>query len=160
MGEEKVYTQQLNILTYVLEDDEDIIYLLDHLFKLNGFVDYLFFKDSAEFVKSLDDRVHICVIDYRLPGPLNGIDVMKVVLSRNPWCKVIMISGQDDPKVIADFVNNDGFRYVYKGLTDYTDHLVDFMQQAITIVKRQLDMHEEFKSIYDELKTKKKKVET
>jgi FixJ family two-component response regulator len=100
MSDEKVYQQQLNILTYVLEDDEDIIYLLDHLFKLNGFVDYKFFKESAEFVKCLNERVHICVIDYYLPGPLNGIDVMKVVLQQNPWCKIIMISGQDDPKVI------------------------------------------------------------
>lgn len=160
MSEDKVYLQQLNILTYVLEDDEDIINLLDHLFKLNGFVDYQFFKDSAEFVRSLNDRVHICIIDYFLPGPLNGIDVMKVVLSRNPWCKVIMISGQDDPKVVSDFVNNDGFRYVYKGLTDYTTQLIDFMQQAIALIKKQIDMHEEFKTVYEELKTKKRKIDS
>lgn len=160
MIEEKIYQQQLNILTYVLEDDEDIIHLLDQLFKLNGFVDYMFFKNSAEFVKSLNDRVHICIIDYYLPGPLNGIDVMKVVLSRNPWCKIIMISGQDDPKVISDFVNNDGFRYVYKGMGDYTNQLIDFMQQAIGLIKKQIDIHEEFKSVYEELKTKKKRFET
>jgi FixJ family two-component response regulator len=160
MNEEKVYQQQLNILTHVLEDDEDIIILLDELFKVNGFVDYLFFKESAHFVKALNERVHICVIDYYLPGPLNGIDVMKIVLTQNPWCKVIMISGQDNPSVIAEFVNNDGFRYVYKQSPDYQTHLVTYMQQAIATIKKQIDMHEEFKSLYDELKTKRKKVET
>jgi DNA-binding NtrC family response regulator len=158
--EDKVYQQQLNILTYVLEDDEDIIAILDNLFKLNGFVDYLFFKDSSHFVKNLNERVHICVIDYYLPGPLNGIDVMKIVLSQNPFCKVIMISGQDNPSVIADFVNNNGFRYVCKKSDDYTAHLVTYMQQAIANVKHQIDMHEEFKTLYAELKTKRKKIES
>jgi DNA-binding NtrC family response regulator len=157
--EEKVYQQQLNILTYVLEDDEDIIVLLDELFKINGFVDYLFFKESSHFVKNLNERVHICVIDYYLPGPLNGIDVMKVVLSQNPWCNVIMISGQDNPKVIQDFVNNDGFRYVSKK-QDYETNLVNYIQQAIAIIKKQIEMHEEFKSVYEDLKTKRKKVDT
>jgi DNA-binding NtrC family response regulator len=158
--EEKIYSQPLNILTYVLEDDEDIIYLLDRLFKANNFVDYSFFKSTDEFMKELNERVHICVIDYFLAGPLNGIDVMKLVLTQNPWCKVIMISGQDNPKVIADFVNNDGFRYVNKNLTDYMQQLMDFMQYAIALIKKQIDMHEEFKSIYTELKTKVKKVES
>lgn len=158
--EDKVYTQQLNILTYVLEDDEDIVELLDRLFKLNGFIDYLFFTDSKKFVANLNERVHICVIDYYLQGPLNGIDVMKVVLSQNPWCKVIMISGQDNPEVITDFVNHDGFRYVSKKSKDYTKHLVDYMQLAIALIKRQIDMHEEFKSVYEELKTKRRKVES
>jgi DNA-binding NtrC family response regulator len=158
--DEKVYQQQLNILTYVLEDDEDIIYLLDHLFKANNFVDYVFYKETNQFITNLNERVHICVIDYYLQGALNGIDVMKIVLARNPWCKVIMISGQDNPKVIADFVNNDGFRYVNKQSPDYMKHLVDYMQHAIALIKKQIDMHEEFKSVYEDLKTKKKKVES
>jgi FixJ family two-component response regulator len=157
--EEKVYPQQLNILTHVLEDDEDIIQLLDELFKMNGFVDYLFFKESAHFVKALNERVHICVIDYYLPGTLNGLDVMKVVLGQNPWCKVIMISGQDNPKVIEEFVNNDGFRYVSKSSRDYENKLVTYIQQAIALIKKQIDMHEEFKSVYQDLKTKRKKVD-
>lgn len=155
--EGKLYQQQLNILTYVLEDDEDIILLLDHLFKLNGFVDYVFFKDSNKFVSSLNERVHICVIDYYLKGPLNGIDVMKVVLSRNPWCKVIMISGQNNHKVVAEFVNNNGFRYVWKGGGDYNNELVGYMQQAIEIVKSQMDAHAELTTSLDELKSKRKK---
>lgn len=160
MSEDKVYSQQLNILTYVLEDDGDIIYLLDRLFKANNFVDYSFFKDTTEFMQSLNERVRICVIDYYLQGPLNGIDVMKLVLTQNPWCKVIMISGQDSHKVVADFVNNDGFRYVNKNSPDYMKELMDYMQYAISLIKKQIDMHEELKSIYTELKTKKSKVET
>lgn len=159
-SEEKIYSQQLNILTYVLEDDEDIIYLLDHLFKANNFVDYVFFKDTSKFMGDLNERVHICVIDYYLQGPLNGIDVMKLVLTQNPWCKVIMISGQDSHKVVADFVNNDGFRYVNKNSEDYMKELMDYIQHAIALIKKQIDMHQEFKSVYEDLKTKKRKVES
>jgi len=158
--EDKKYSQQLNILTYVLEDDEDIIYLLDRLFKANNFVDYSFFKNTDEFLQNLNERVHICVIDYYLPGPLNGLDVMKLVLTQNPWCEVIMISGQDNLKVVIDFINNGGFRYVNKNDSDYMRHLVDFIQQSTTRKKKQLDMQLEFKSVYEDLKTKKKKVET
>lgn len=160
MEEQKKYTQQLNILTYVLEDDEDIIYLLDRLFKANDFVDYSFFKHTDEFMQNLNERVHICVIDYYLQGPLNGLDVMKIVLTQNPWCEVIMISGQDNLKVVIDFVNNGGFRYVNKNDSDYMRHLVDYIQQSTTRKKKQLDMHQEFKSVYEDLKTKKKKIET
>jgi hypothetical protein len=61
---------------------------------------------------------------------------------------------------LSEFVNNDGFRYVYKNFEDYTKQLIDFMQQVIAIVKKQIDMHDEFKSLAEELKIKKKKVET
>lgn len=147
----------MNILTYVLEDDEDIILLLNQLFKMNGFVDYVFYQNAKDFVRDLNERVHICVIDYHLSGPMNGIEVMKVVLSQYPWCKVIMISGQDNPKVIADFVNNDGFRYVSKNAEDYSKLLVEYMQQAIAIVKNQIDVHAELTTTLDELKSKRKK---
>ncbi len=147
----------MNILTYVLEDDEDIILLLDQLFKMNGFVDYVFFQNPKEFVRDLNERVHICVIDYYLGGPMTGIDIMKVVLSQNPWCKVIMVSGQDNPKVVQDFGNNDGFRYVSKNDTDYMKQLVEYMQQAIEIVKQQISVHAELQLSLDELKSKRKK---
>lgn len=157
MNNEVKTSAQMNILTYVLEDDEDIILLLDQLFKMNGFVDYVFFNNSKDFVRDLNERVHICVIDYYLGGPMTGIEVMKVVLSQYPWCKVIMISGQDNPEVISDFVNNDGFRYVSKRAVDYTNKLVEYMQQAIAIVKNQIDVHAELTTTLDELKSKRKK---
>lgn len=160
MSTEKVYQQQLNTLIYVLEDDKDIIVLLDHLFKLNGFVDYVFFYDTDKFVSSLNEHVHISLIDYKLDGPMDGIEVMNVVRSRNPWCKVIMISGQQDPKIITEFFHKGGFRYAYKGSPEYNKDLVNYMQEAIGLIKNQIDVQEEFKSVYDDLKKQREKSET
>lgn len=151
----KIYPQQVNILTYVLEDDADIIELLDQLFKMNGFVDYVFFNESEKFVLNLNERVHICVIDYSLGGKMNGIDILKIVLSQNPWCKVIMVTGNMNPKIVIDFVNNGGFRFIPKNEPDFNNSLVTYMQEAIAIVKMQLDTHQELKKFYEELKERK-----
>lgn len=157
MQQQKTYSQQVNILTYVLEDDADIIELLDQLFKMNGFVDYVFFKESEKFVLDLNERVHICVIDYSLGGKMNGIDILKIVLSQNPWCKVIMVTGIVNPRVVIDFVNNGGFRFIPKNDPEFNNSLVTYMQEAIAIVKMQLDTHQELKNFYEELKLRKEK---
>lgn len=140
---------KLNVLTHVLEDDIDVIAMLEKLFKLNGLNDSRFFVDAEEFISEMHENVHIAVIDYYLRGPLNGLEVMKIILSQNPLCKVIMISGQHDMNVVIDFCNSGGFRYVDKNDTKYSDYLVSYMQEAIELVKRQIDLYNEVRQLND-----------
>jgi DNA-binding response OmpR family regulator len=47
---------------------------------------------------SSKNDVHLLVSDYRLPG-MSGIELMKKVRKNHPKAKVILITGQTDPKV-------------------------------------------------------------
>lgn len=154
-GTGKIITEKLNVLTYVLDDDEDIRSLLSDVFRLNGFTDVVFFDSSQDLISSLKEQVHICVIDYYLPGSMTGVDVMKVVLSKNPYCKVIMISGQDSMKVVKQFTNNGGFRYVDKKEDDYTGELVSYVQEALAYVRHTIEIHQDLKELSENIKRKR-----
>lgn len=136
----KTYDTQLNVLIHVLEDDETIIDRLKELFRMNGFIDVFFFTESDVFLENFTQKVHVCVIDYYLDGPFNGVDITKIVLSQNPMCKVIMITGAEDRKIFQSFHNEGGFRSVCKHDQDANQQIVTHMQAAISVVRSQVEL--------------------
>jgi DNA-binding NtrC family response regulator len=119
------------ILTYILEDDKVTSELIAEILKNNDIVDYRIFNSSSDLIANMSTDVHICVLDYFLGETLTGLDVMKIVLAKNPECFVIIISGQDNADVVADFLNNGAKKYVNKNTPKYLNLMVDFVLLAI-----------------------------
>jgi response regulator of citrate/malate metabolism len=69
---------------------------------------------------------------------LTGLDVMKIVLAKNTECFVIIISGQQDPDVVADFLNGGAWKYVNKNNPKFLNIMVDFILLAIKEYEKQL----------------------
>lgn len=153
---ERTYAKQVNILTtHVLDDDKDMNEILEELFNLNGLTNYKFFVESDSFLAAFDDKVHIAVIDYSLHGALNGIDITRIVKSRNKRCKVIMVSGQEQKKVFIECINLHIDGYVDKNEKDYVSKVVTQVQLAIEDLKEQFELEEQLLEMREEIKARK-----
>ena len=145
---------QVNILAHALEDDELFVELIKEQFEMNNIRDYRFFTQAEEFILAFNERVHLCILDY-LPGAsdMSGLDVMKVVISTNPNCKAIMVSGYKDYEIVVDALNNGCFRWVDKNKSNYKTLLVEAIQQAIVFIKSKIEERE----MYEQLKADSRK---
>lgn len=107
---------RLPIVTYVLDDDLDELEILKfHLEEVCG-VHLEFFTDITDFINGIQHGMHIGIIDHRLNASVDGIEVGRMVLQKNPTMFLILYSGSNDKKVWQR-ATNSGF----SGLIDKND---------------------------------------
>lgn len=135
----------LKILTYILEDDELFLEIIETLIRDAGIEDYKLFKSPVKFFEEFTESVHVCVVDFRLPGPVNGLEVAERVLSLNERCKIIVISGLESFNVVIDFLNVGAFKYIRKSDTQFNEKLLKYVQQALLSVKREITFYNSLK---------------
>ncbi len=134
------------IISCVLEDDEDMIQLIDDLFKESGIKDYFLYSSSNDLLKRLEecvDCIHLLVIDYYLKEQYTGIDIMKIVREKYPYCYVIVVSGQVNTNVVVDFLNSRADKYIIKdNQGGYLKQLVQYVLEGIDIARRQYSLYQ------------------
>jgi DNA-binding NarL/FixJ family response regulator len=79
---------------------------------------------------ALSERLHpdVVVMDYRMPGMLNGIATTREITSRLPRTRVVLLSVYDDPALVRQARDAGAVAYVVKGTP--TVHLVDALTRA------------------------------
>ena len=132
----------VNIVAFALEDNPLMLEAIGAILEADGICHQLFTSPDA-LIAALHPDVHICIIDYYLNDKSTGLEVMKQILAYNPGCFVIIISGQQDYRIVAELMNNDANRYVVKGTADFTDKLHQFVQQGIAIIRRRFTTYQE-----------------
>jgi DNA-binding NtrC family response regulator len=135
--------------TYILEDDDSIIELLEHLFKLNGFTNYIIFKEADMLIRAMTDKVPILVIDHYLRGPMTGIEVIEIIMSLYPACVVIMITGSTDFEVYKNFSNlkrSPLSKIIYKHDKDANQQIISALQTAMLSLKDTMKFFMELKT--------------
>ncbi len=143
---------QVNILAHALEDDQDFVELITELFDMNGMKEYKFFTHPEEFILAFHEKIHLCIVDYYLPGTMTGLDVMKVVLSMNKNCKAIMLSAVQDYRVVIKSLNEGCFKWVDKNDEDHRAELVNAIQQSIGYIKDKIEERELLESLKAEIR--------
>lgn len=134
---------KIKILAHILEDDDAIIMILRDQLMMNAVEHKIYLRDG-EFIEAFHDKVHIAVIDFNpsTATALNGTQITRIVIDKNPDCRVIMITGMDDSlnkcHNIKDFFHSGGFRWLDKDEDDFTNKFTDYVQQAIHFVKREI----------------------
>lgn len=131
----------MNILIFVLDDHMATIEIIDEIFKKDCIEGYHLFDDADKFMEALNDDVHIAVIDYWLNGRPDGLKICRMLFERNPQCFVIILSAQDQIKVVRDFMNSGADRYVMKQEAGWPNELVEYVRQGTRIVQRDLDYY-------------------
>jgi DNA-binding NtrC family response regulator len=122
----------INIAIFVIDDEPDMANAIGEILKFNGIHNYHLFTDPDELLTALHDDVHICIVDYYLKNDLNGMDVIKKVVERNPHCYFVMISGQESKEVVIEFTNTTwGGRYIEKAKGDLTKILAKVVTEII-----------------------------
>lgn len=77
------------------------------------------FYSAQDCIEQLEDDTDIMILDYYLKNEnddeeLNGENVLNEVKKFCKDCKVIMISGQNDPGLVANLMKNGIYDYVDK----------------------------------------------
>lgn len=150
------------VLTRVLEDDADLIEVLAPMLESVPFVTAKFYHSSDEFLEDLNENVHLCLVDYKLPGKYNGIEVVSMVKSTNPWCKFIMISGIEDCDIVTEFFHRAGKdvtsnKYVNKNKSNYLQKIVQFTSEIIDEIKIELEKYNDLRQMHEEIKLRQQK---
>lgn len=124
--------ETLNIVTMVLDDDMMILELIEASLKENGIDNYKLFYSDADFIGELSENMHILVIDHHLNSAVDGLDVMKVAIRKNPSVFAIAMSGNYDSRIVVEYLNAGCNRFVLKNEDNYLDQLVKFVREGIS----------------------------
>ena len=103
---------------FVVDDDPLFSTLLsDHLKDLGQFA-VTVFGTGEECLKHLDEGPDTIILDYyldsKVPGVMNGLEVLKLIHKKIPHLKVIMLSSQERYGVALQTIASGAVSYVIK----------------------------------------------
>lgn len=121
-----------NIKIAVLEDNEDDIILLQKMLKANGIDNVFFYSDPESFIEGIDSNVRILIIDHKLEGTKNGLDVIREIIDAAEYRYFMMLSGMEDFNVIYSFnqLVTHGV-YILKGRPESDDLIVKSIRNQV-----------------------------
>lgn len=99
-----------NIL--IVDDERDIQILYSQILTLYGFDVTILSNgmEAIEYYKNIREKPDIIIMDYYMPF-INGLEALKVILTINPYQKVLMISGTMNIKIKALEMGATGFEF-------------------------------------------------
>jgi FixJ family two-component response regulator len=113
----------------IIDDDEDLADALADRLEARGVhpESYRFHVDPNEFLESLNEQVGVAAIDHNINGRGDGLDVMRQFKKRNSSNYGIAVTGQEDYRVVIDYIKAGADDYVdkNKGGSEYLDELAD-----------------------------------
>lgn len=123
----------VNILTYILEDDEELHQIIKDFLKENNITlgpDDITHDPEVFIAKITQKDVNICVIDHFLSNSMTGLDVCKRVKKKNKWSYVIVMTGQINYKVVVEYIKQKVDAYVDKNSDNYLQDLVNEIKKG------------------------------
>lgn len=105
---------------FLVDDDNMFLKSLEHHLqqKLKPSVNIKAFVTGESFLKNLDMKPDIVVLDYHLNGEdqqaMNGMQILEKIKLTSPDTTVIMVSGQEQIQVAIDSIKSGAFDYVVK----------------------------------------------
>jgi DNA-binding NarL/FixJ family response regulator len=149
-------TNKLNVYnalrTNVLDDDKDMNELLKEMFDMSGFHNTEFFDDSQLFVDALNENIHLCIIDQNIKlssRNLQGINVAHIVKERFPKCRIIFVTGSNDPMLLKELIRLKPDGFVHKDEPNYLNKVIEESLKQLAYIKQNF----EFANILSKYKT-------
>ncbi|MEJ7611352.1 MAG: response regulator [Ferruginibacter sp.] len=143
--------ETVNIATFILDDDQELLDLIKAAVDEAGIKNYKLFTDEGLFLKGLTDEIHVCVVDHFLTK-LTGLDIVKEIKCKNEHSYVIAYTGMFQPKVIIDYINSGIDRFVDKNSNGHLQQLTGFLHEGIASATKRLDFHAFIKCEREKLK--------
>ena len=104
---------QSDLKIFIVDDDIFCLTLYNQFLKNLGYNNVTSFTGGDECLDHLSAQPHLIFLDYNMEG-MNGIDVLKQIKRINPATIVYIITGQENPQVAAQAMDNGAADYVVK----------------------------------------------
>jgi len=147
----------INVVTFVLDDQEFVLQLIKKSFDEYGIDNYLMYSNADDFVTHFDKHVNIAVIDFYLGGDLTGLDILKMCMSKNEDCYVIMISGTSDEQLIIDAMEA-GCRHWIKKENNYAAKIAGCVKKGTEKLYHDFKRFAQLLAMQQKLKDTKKRL--
>lgn len=121
-------------LIFIVDDDKVILNLLEYTFKSREGYEVKTFNTGEDCIEHLEMKPDIIVLDHMFyfqgEKKMSGLDTLIEVKKRLQAVPVIVLSGQDDTKVVREFIVNGAMKYIPK--EDYfIDTLIESVEKII-----------------------------
>ena len=122
-------------ILFVVDDDDTSIFILrKYIDRKKQFVIHTF-DSGEECVENLHLNPEIMVLDYYLTqsgSRMNGKDVVAAVKNSGKHPRIVMLSGQEDGRIVLELINEGVRDYVIKGenaFAELDEILNDFLHE-------------------------------
>lgn len=129
----------VNIFSFVLEDDIDDLNLIKELLQLHGITNYKLFQNENDLYKHLTGDISVCILDHYLMGGATGLDVCRKIKEKSVDSYIIVMTGQYDRKVVIDYLNIGADKYIDKNDDDRFAKLRMYLNEALAYASRRLE---------------------
>ena len=120
----------------IVDDEPFILEGLAELFRENTQMEiYKAYSGSSALALLDKQRVDIVLTDIQMPG-INGIDLLKDIHLRWPFCKVIILTAYSEFSYVQQALNNHVAGYVLK--TDGDEAILRTVQQCIEKIQQEM----------------------
>lgn len=105
---------------FLVDDDKIFLTSLSHQLKtlVKPESPIKTFSTGEEFLKQFRNEPSVIILDYYLNSSyndaMNGLEVLKRIISLNPEAKVIILSSQDKMEVAVDTIKHGAYDYIVK----------------------------------------------
>lgn len=121
-----------NRLIFVIDDEESIRRLLEHLLKTKGGYDVRLFSSGEAALQALDADPDLVIMDIMMPG-IGGVETLREVKRRYPSMPVIMLSSQGKIEIAVESIK--------LGAMDYFPKTIDLNKLEVS-VKNAFQIHD------------------
>ena len=80
----------------IIEDEQDILLVYSDYFSSRGHEIVSTHLTAENFMREFDEKFpDICILDYRLPGKINGLDTALEILNKFPSMPILFITAYE-----------------------------------------------------------------
>lgn len=103
-------------LIYLIDDDQSFVRLIQHWVEERWGYELQTFYNSDEYLSFEGEDPDLVLLDIMLPGNVNGIELLKLIKSKNEHLPVIMLSAQGNIEIAVESLKLGAFDYFSKPL--------------------------------------------
>lgn len=114
----------------IIDDEKEVATFLTYLFKEKGYdVDVGY--NGKDFDRLLSNRYDVAMLDVKLPDS-NGLDLLKRLKKRQPYCKSVVMTGYSTVKVAVEAIKLGANDYIEKPFDEIgeLENLIDGLMES------------------------------
>ena len=127
----------------MVDDDEMFSLMISEALKLEDNIEYQLVETAKDFFNALDFQPDIAIIDYNLPDK-NGLEILSELQEQNDSIVPIILSGQEDIKVVVNAYKNGAQRYIIKN-----ENATIELMQNIKALSKNIAIKKELEALRD-----------